>query len=255
MISDEENFDSLPWKVKKTILFQTFGFPLDKTFYFSKDQLLNKPHDFIEVGNSLLQNNSTVVFRTAYIPDRYNTTWITAHSKTDITEALKQLIILADTDSQLSHILIHSDVTNKDIINHNKSFMSGRFMICPEIDLPVTEILEVLDEEYHPWELVQGKFEPFKNNYAIYRRYVGSNQWKPLFHGSSVSIKEFGRLKVVIHNLKPKAQKLLEHLASDNNKSLFVSFIAIDFVYGKYPSDIFITYDFDFGIQKYSILK
>lgn len=240
---------NLPWKVEKSILMQIFGLPLDITHTFSRDELVNETNKVISSGLAILESHPTIVLRSAYSPDRFVTPWFIASIKEKLIEAVNSLVELARSTKELSHILLHSDLTDPSRKNDVDNFLSGKYMLLPDSELPLEEVLEFINCQYYAWLIEQRDFRPFGDDYTLMQRRLGRTQWEAV-HGAEIyNEHELAKLKIRFHNLKPAIEALREFVARRRGKSLHNSLITVDFVQEKSPGSRFVTYDFDYGIQ------
>lgn len=239
----------LPWKVEKAYLMQIFGLPLDETYIFSGDELVDETNKVISSGLSILESHPTIVFRSAYNPDRFGTQWFIASSKSKLEEVVESLVELARSSKELSHVLLHSDLTDPSRKNDMDNFLSGKYMLLPDSELPLEETLEFVNRQYYAWLMDQRDFRPFGEDYTLIQRRLGRTRWEAVHGAEMYNEHELAKLKIRFHHLRPAIGALREFVAQRRGKSLHHSFITVDFIQEKSPGNRFVTYDFDYGIQ------
>lgn len=235
---------NLPLKVRKALLLQNLGFPLDETLIFSIDDLQTKKIDnvFSKISELLIRHKS-VAIRTAGNPPQGVMPWFIVSDTTALKKVFNEVVNIQIQNPLVSHFLVHSDFTDSESQDDKQNYITGRFLLHKQDEEPRESTIEMVYGEYHP--AILENIAPNSEKLARYKKEFG--QWSQEKICPFISPNDFHSIISQFNRYEINIEILRSIIGNDLSRNPKMVTLCFDFVASKGTAEKFITYDFDYS--------
>jgi len=239
---------SYPNKVNRVLQLQSLGLPLNPGTIVVESVTIFKKEDsdFLAEARKLLEHWNALIIRTAWKPDQLSSPYFHIRTQSELPTVVSKLKEICNNKS-CTHIIMHGEVIDSEKTSERKRYVAGRLMLHPSSDLPKSETLELVSEEYFA-KILDMNPKDYENRLARLSKYIGVGSWRVEYKGKEITDHDINLAIARTNSIRLRLLDLNHYLGRVSNCDAGQLTTVIEFTCCKGPENTFIVFDFDYVV-------